>query len=183
MLRILFCLLFSFVAAMARAGGIEPQSASLVPDDSGIAVTAEFSIQLGPRLEEAVERGIPLHFRFEFALTRKRWYWADEHVAGRVIDYRLGYQALTRQYRLSLGNLHHNFDTLDDALRALGRITRLHVVERSALVTGEPYRAAVRLSLDHEQLPKPLQVDALADRDWRVSAKTLKWDYVPAADK
>lgn len=183
MLRILFCLLFSFVAAMARAGGIEPQSASLVPDDSGIAVTAEFSIQLGPRLEEAVERGIPLQFRFEFALTRKRWYWADEHVAGRVIDYRLGYQALTRQYRLSLGNLHHNFDTLDDALRALGRITRLHVVERSALVTGEPYRAAVRLSLDHEQLPKPLQVDALADRDWRVSAKTLKWDYVPAADK
>lgn len=183
MLRILFCLLFSLAAAMARAGSIEPQSASLVPDDGGLAITAEFSIQLGPRLEEAVERGIPLHFRFEFALTRKRWYWADEHVTGRIINYRLGYHALTRQYRLSLGNLHQNFDALDDALRTLGRIARLHVVERSELVNGEPYRAAVRLSLDHEQLPKPLQVDALADRDWRVSARALKWDYVPAADK
>ncbi len=183
MLRILLCLLFSLVAATARAGSIEPHSASLLPDDGGIAVTAEFAIQLGPRLEEAVERGIPLHFRFEFALTRKRWYWADEHVAGRIVQYRLGYHALTRQYRLSLGTLHQNFDTLDDALRALGRIARLHVVERPELVAGEPYRAAVRLSLDHEQLPKPLQIDALADRDWRVSAKTLKWDYVPAADK
>ena len=126
---------------------------------------------------------MPLHFRFEFDLTRKRWYWADEHVAGRVIPYRLGYHALTRQYRLSLGNLHQNFTSLDDALQALGRVGSLHVVDRAELVPGEPYRAAVRLSLDHEQLPKPLQIDALADRDWRVNTKTLKWDYIPAADK
>jgi len=48
---------------------------------------------------------------------------------------------------------------------------------------GETYAAAVRLSLDHSQLPKPLQVDALADRDWHVDAKTLHWSFVPAPEK
>lgn len=165
--------------AAACAGSIEPKSATLVPDERGYALTASFDVQLGARLEEAVSRGISLHFRFEIQLRRKRWYWADEHVAGRVLNYRLSYQALTRQYRLSLDNLHQNFDTLEEALQTLGRISRLHVVDRSALPAGEPLQAAVRLSLDHNQLPKPLQVDALADRDWHVEAGTLRWEFVP----
>lgn len=162
----------------ALAGGIEPKHAALVPDEQGQALSAEFAIELGARLEEAVGRGVPLHFRLEFTLERKRWYWADEHVAGRILEYRLVYQTLTRQYRLSLGNLHQNFATLDEALRALGRVARVHVIDRAGLISGETYRVSVRLSLDHSQLPKPLQVDALADRDWRVEAKIQRWEFV-----
>jgi hypothetical protein len=165
----------------ALAGGIAPQSASLVPDERGLALNAEFAIDLGPRLEEAVGRGVPLNFRFEFDLKRKRWYWADEHITGRILNYKLGYQALTRQYRLSVDGLHQNFDSLADALQALGRIAQLHVVDKGTMLAGETYFAAVRLSLDHNQLPKPLQVDALADRDWRVEAKILRWSFVPAS--
>lgn len=164
---------------VAQAGSIEPKSATLIPDERGYAVTAEFAIQIGPRLEEAVSKGVPLHFRFEILVKRKRWYWADEHVAGRVLKYRLSYQALTRQYRLSLGALHQNYDSLDEAIQALGRVARLHVVEKSVLPFGEPLTVAVRLSLDHTQLPKPLQVDALADRDWQVDAGILTWQFVP----
>lgn len=165
----------------ALAGNIAPQSATLVPDERGLALNAEFAVDLGPRLEEAVGRGVPLNFRFEFDLKRKRWYWADEHVTGRILNYKLGYHALTRQYRLSVDSLHQNFDSLADALQALGRIAQLHVVDKGAMVPGETYLAAVRLSLDHNQLPKPLQVDALADRDWRVEAKILRWNFVPSA--
>ena len=164
---------------VAQAGSIEPKSATLTPDERGYAVTAEFAIQIGPRLEDAVSKGVPLHFRFEIQIKRKRWYWADEHVAGRVLKYRLSYQALTRQYRLSLGALHQNYDSLDEAIQALGRVARLHVVEKSVLPFGEPLTIAVRLSLDHTQLPKPLQVDALADRDWQVDAGILTWQFVP----
>lgn len=172
----LLCLACGLGAALA--GGIEPRSATLVADERGQALNAEFAIDLGPRLEDAVGRGVPLVFRFEFELTRKRWYWADEHVAGRVLNYRLSYHALTRQYRLSLGSLHQNCDSLAEALQLLGRIARLHVVDKSELIPGETYRAALRLSLDHTQLPKPLQVDALADSDWRVEARTLRWEFV-----
>lgn len=166
-----------------QAGSIEPKSATLVPDDRGYAVTAEFNVQIGPRLEDAVSRGVPLHFRFEIQIKRKRWYWSDEHVAGRVLKYRLSYQALTRQYRLSLDNLHQNYDTLDAALHSLGRVARLHVVDKSALPANEPLSAAVRLSLDHNQLPKPLQIDALADRDWQVEAGILRWDFMPTVEQ
>jgi hypothetical protein len=169
--------------SLALAGSIEPRSATLAADERGHALTAEFAIRLGPRLEEAVGRGVPLNFRFEFELTRQRWYWADEHVAGRVLLQRLSYQALTRQYRLSFGNLHQNFATLDEALQALGHVARLHVADKAALAAGETYRAAVRLSLDHSQLPKPLQVDALADSDWRVESQTLRWNFTPAPEQ
>lgn len=169
--------------ASAQAGSIEAKRAEMVPDERGYAVNAEFAIQIGPRLEDAVSKGVPLHFRFEIQIKRKRWYWIDEHVAGRVLKYRLSYHALTRQYRLTLGSLHQNHDTLDEALAALGRVARLHVVDKSALPAGEPLVVAVRLSLDHTQLPKPLQVDALADREWQVEAGILTWQFTPVPEQ
>lgn len=182
--RSLAVIAWTMWAGLALAGSIEPKSAALLPDERGVPVlVASFVIDLGPRLEEAVGRGVPLTFRLEFTLDRKRWYWVDEHIAGRVLKYRLSYQALTRQYRLTLDNLHQNFATLEEALHALGQVVRLPIADKVELKPGETYLAAVRLSLDHEQLPKPLQVDALADRDWRVEAKTLRWEYVPSADQ
>lgn len=184
-LVLLACLLG--LAGTALAGTIEPQKVELVPDEQGLALNTDFAIRLGPRLVDAVERGVALNFRFEFDLTRKRWYWADEHVTGRVTPYKLSFHALTRQYRLSYGTQQQSFDTLEDALKLLGQVARLHVVDKAQLIPGETYRAAVRLSLDHEQLPKPLQVDALAHRDWRVEAKTQQWEFVatpfPSPDK
>ncbi|GAB1391997.1 DUF4390 domain-containing protein [Rhodocyclaceae bacterium] len=177
-------LLCGLLLGTVEAGSIEPEQAQLVAaGEQGQALTARFRIQLGARLEEAVGRGVPLNFRLEFTLSRKRKYWIDEHVAGRVLHYRLAYHALTRQYRLSVDNLHQNFESLDEALVSLGRVARLQVVDKGQLLTGETYLAAVRLSLDHEQLPKPLQVDALADRDWRVEAKTLHWTFTATSDK
>lgn len=170
-------------AAAVQAGSIEPQRAELVPTEDGYALSAEFAVDLGARLEEAVARGLPLYFTVEFDLTRQRWYWANEHVAGRRLDYRLAYNALTRKYRLSLGALHQSFDTLSEALRAISRIAALPVAARGALKPGEAYSAALRLSLDRSQLPKPLQVDALANRDWQVDAKVLRWQFVASENK
>lgn len=169
-------------AALAQAGSIEPQRAALAPSEDGYVLSAEFAVDLGPRLEEAVARGVPLYFVLEFDLTRPRWYWASEHVAARRLEYKLAYNALTRQYRLSAGGLHQTFASLAEALRVIGRVGALHVVDKGAVKAGETYAAALRLSLDRGQLPKPLQVDALANRDWQVEAEILRWQFV-AGDK
>lgn len=169
-------------AALAQAGSIEPRQAALSPTEDGYALSAEFAVDLGARLEEAVARGVPLYFVLEFDLRRPRWYWASEHVAGRRIEYKLAYNALTRQYRLSAGGLHQTFASLGEALRVIARVGALHVVDKGALKTGETYEAALRLSLDRGQLPKPLQVDALANRDWQVEATVQRWQFT-AADK
>ena len=170
-------------AASADAGSIEPRQAALVQTDEGYALSAEFAVDLGPRLEEAVARGVPLYFSLEFDLTRARWYWSNEHVAARRLEYRLAYHALTRQYRLSAGGLHQNFSSLAEALRVISRVAALPVADKAALKLGETYNAALRLSLDRSQLPKPLQLDALANRDWQVDARVQRWQFVPTENK
>lgn len=170
-------LLLAFLIPAALAGGIEPLRANVAPGEDAYVLSAEFAIDLGPRLEEVVSRGVPLNFNLEFTLNRSRWYWADEHVAGHVVNYRLAYNALTRYYRLSVGPLHQSFATLPEALRVLGRVVALPVADKPAIKPGETYHAALRLSLDRGQLPKPLQVDALANRDWQVEAHILRWQF------
>ena len=44
----------------ARAGSIEPQRAALTPGEDGYTLSAEFTVDLGNRLEDAVARGVPL---------------------------------------------------------------------------------------------------------------------------
>lgn len=183
MLRLLCALVATGVLGLAWAGTIEPTTAKLTASENAYVISAEFNIDLGSRLEEAVSHGVPLYFVFELEITRNRWYWPNEHIAGRTLDYRLAYIPLTRQYRLSRGGtLHQNFSTLDEALRMMGRVAALPVADRSALKIGETYQVALRLALDRQQLPKPLQVDAISNKDWQVDAKVLRWSYTPAAE-
>ncbi len=165
----------------ARAGSIEPMRAQLSAGEEGHVLSAEFDIDLGAQLEEALTRGVTLHFTLEFTLSRHRWYWIDEHIAGHVGHYALSYNALTRQYRLSSGGLHRGFATLTEALRVLGRVADLPVAEKSVLRPGEQYDAALRLALDRGQLPKPFQLDAIANREWQVDTRVLRWRFVPTA--
>ncbi|MBI5861920.1 MAG: DUF4390 domain-containing protein [Rhodocyclales bacterium] len=173
--------LLLFAAGAALAGSIEPRHATLSAGDEHYALAAEFTINLGPRLEEAVTRGVPLNFNLEFTLDRPRKYWVDEHIATRNLAYRLTYHSLTRQYRLSTGSLYQNFDSLREALRVMSHIGALPVVEKTALKPGETYTAALRLTLDRSQLPKLFQIDAFTDRDWQVEGGTLRWQFVAPA--
>lgn len=162
------------------AGTIEPISAKLSTSEDAYVLSAEFGIDLGSHFEDAVSRGVPLYFVLELQITRNRWYWPNEHIAGRTVNYRLAYIPLTRQYRLSSGGtLHQNFATLREALHILGRVAALNVAERNVLKIGETYQVALRLALDRQQLPKPLQVDAIANKDWQIEAKVLRWQFVP----
>ena len=168
-------------AFAAEAGSIEPKRAALTPGEDGYTLSAEFALDLGNRLEDAVARGVPLYFNLEFVLERSRKYWVNEHVTSRSLTYRLAYSSLTRQYRLTTGNLHQNFGSLEEALRVVGRIAALPVLDKDALKAGESYEAAVRLALDRSQLPKPFQVDAITDRDLQVEARVLRWHFaIPA---
>jgi Domain of unknown function (DUF4390) len=170
-------LLLAVSAGHCLASGIEPLRASLTQGEDGYTLAAQFAVDLGPHLQEAVSHGITLTFNLEFELNRPRWYWLDEHVAGVFVTYRLSYNALTRQYRLAVGGLHQNFDSFDETLQVLGHVAALPVADKSALKPGQTYDAALRLSLDKTQLPKPFQVDAIANSDWNVEAKVLRWQY------
>ena len=157
-------LLASFAACAARADEIEVRDVSLRATEEGLVLDADFAFELTPRLAEVVANGVPLYFRVEFELIRRRWYWFDDTSAVRRLQVRLSYHALSRQYRLSTGLLQQNFATLEEALNVLKRVRNWLVVERSVPLSGD-YEAALRLRHDVSLLPKPFQLSALTARD------------------
>src|SRR5262245_52859715 len=81
-------------APAAAAEGIEVKSAALVTGEDGYYLEATFDIGLTPTLEDALNKGVPLHFLVEFELIRPRWYWLNEKIANKQSGYRLSYNAL-----------------------------------------------------------------------------------------
>jgi hypothetical protein len=171
--------------ASAAPDSIEVSQVSIEPIDSaegGWQLSANFAFELNPRLEEVVNRGVPLYFVAEFELTRPRWYWFDEQAVNISQSYRLAYHALTRQYRVSIGTLQQGFPTLREALDLLSSIRAWKVSDKSAVKLGSPYLAAVRLKLDVAQMPKPFQVNAITNRDWALSSEWRRFAFVPNQD-
>ena len=174
------CLLWCSATAAATEG-IHVKSAEVVQNAGDFYLEANFEIELTRTLEDALNKGLPLHFVVEFELIRPRWYtlylW-NKSVLEYEQNYRLSYNALTRQYRLSLGALHQNFDSLYDALTLMGRLRPRLLGESDMLDQGKVYEAAIRMRLDVTQLPKPFQINALASRDWNLASEWFRWTIV-----
>jgi hypothetical protein len=157
-------------AISARADEIEVRDVALRSVDEGLALDADFAFELTPRLAEVVANGVPLYFRVEFEMTRRRWYWFDDRPVSRRMHLRLSYHALSRQYRLSTGPLQQSFPTQEEALNVLKRVRNWLVVDRSASFSDADYEAAVRMRLDTTLLPKPFQLSALTSRELQLES-------------
>ncbi|HLS87012.1 MAG TPA: DUF4390 domain-containing protein [Burkholderiales bacterium] len=158
-----YLIMLASLALPAAANEVE--HVALRAEEAGFLLDADFSFELTPRLQEAVENGVPLYFAVDFELGRRRWYWFDEETASKTLRRRLSYHPLSRQYRVSAGLLHINFDSLREALDAISRVRNWLVVDRTVTFVDDDYQAAVRLRLDTTLLPKPFQVSALTSRD------------------
>ena len=187
-LRLLVSLLLALTLAWntpVRASNIEVSRISLEGNDDGYALDADFYIELNPRLEDAINKGVALYFEVEFELTRKRWYWFDDSI-NRQLMLRLSYHALTRQYRVSSGALYQSFSSLTEALRVLSRVRSWQVLEHRDIITGADYQAGLRMRLDVTQLPKPFQVNALTSREWNLASEWRRWPFrikAPVSEK
>lgn len=182
LLSIGLVLAYCCIASPARAAAsdhIEVQSASVEARDDGYYFSGDFGFELKPRIAEALDRGLTLYFVVEVELTRSRWYWFDERAVSAALNFRLSYHALTRQYRVSTGNLQLGFPTLAEALGVIGHVRDWKIAERSTLRAGESYTVAVRMRLDTTQLPKPFQINALTNRDWTLESDWQRFRFEP----
>ena len=172
--------LVSLLTAMpAAAQGITIRNATVEAGEDGYQLDADFDIQLSPRLEEAVNRGVALYFVAEFELTRPRWYWFDEKPVQLSKTYKITYTPLLRQYRLTVGNIYQNFTRLEEVVRVLARVRGWPAAEKGSLRKEGPYQAQIRMRLDTSQLPKPFQLDAVGSRDWNLSSDWYRWNVTP----
>ncbi len=172
-------LLLIFAPTLAWTAEIDIASPQLLASDDGYVLSADFRMELTPRLEEAVARGVVLYFVADFELSKARWFWLDEKLVSRSRTFRLYYHALTRQYRLSAGALHQSFASLTEAMRVLSHLRNWQVIEPGDRVrAGENYEATLRLRLDVTQLPRPFQISALGNKEWTLSSDWKTWPAV-----
>lgn len=161
--------------------GLSFHYTEIVAVENHYIVNATISGEPSARLEELVQGGVSMPFVAEFVLSRSRWYWFDDVVVERVMDMRLSYHALTRQYRLTVGGLHRSFPSFDQALVALLSLRNWAVADTDQLASGQSYNAALRFRLDLSQLPKPFQVAALGSRDLNISTNWTRWTFLAGA--
>ena len=174
---LLTLLLLAALPQFAQASeGVEITQAHLESSEDGVKLSANFTFDLNRGLEDAVSRGFTLYFTTDVELTRRRWYWLDEKSQSNAQTVRISYNLLTRRYNAAIyhpssnGRLQQSFETLDDALALVRRPSRWLVAEKGGLKPGETYQVAVRMRLDLAQLPKPFQVHALNNSDWRLAS-------------
>jgi len=177
---LLFC--YFGLISTASAEGIQVKSAELeLVEENSYQINAEFEINLSAKLEEAITKGVPVSFVVEFGVIKPRWYWLDEELVKAQQVLKLSYNALTRQYQLSAGPLHKNFSSLAEAKSELGKIHEWAVFDRALIKkrNSTDYVAVLRMRLDVSQLPKPLQVNALASKDWNLDSEWYRWPLTP----
>ena len=119
-------------------------------------------------------------FVAEADVMRERWYWYDKTIATTTRQYRIAFQPLTRRWRLTTSTgpasatgqglaLNQGFDTLQQALAAVKRISRWRIAGANELDPSLRYRVEFKFRLDLSQLPRPFQIGALGQSDWDVS--------------
>jgi hypothetical protein len=152
-------------------------SASLEATRHGYALDSEINVVLNPTLEDALAKGIDLHFLLELEVTRPRNWWLDEDVAEATRKLHLYYHLLLRRYVVESGYTTKTTATLAEALALLGRVEDWQVLERGALKTGRRYDARLRLRLDTSRLPKPLSIGAVTSDRWEFATPWYSWSF------
>ena len=178
-LRLLVMLLFCMAASVRAETGILVKTAELDMVDEVYQLKADFELNFSQAVEDALNKGVPLNFVIEFELNRPRWYWLDETISSVQRQLRISYHALTKQYRLQQQEQQKSFASLAELKSELGHIQEWRVVERAQLRKRYSYEARLRMKLDASQLPKPLQVNALASKDWSLESEWFQWTLTP----
>lgn len=145
-----------------------------------VLLSAALKLDLPVAVEEALLKGVAVFFVAEAEVYRERWYWADKKVAGVERHMRLVFHPLTRRWRLAVSPsviannglgviLNQTFDSLEEAMAAVRRISGWRIADLSDIDPGARHRVEFRFRLDVSQLPRPLQIGALGQSDWALS--------------
>lgn len=153
---------------------IKSAELSATADDFYI-LNAEFELKFHPALEEAINKGISLHFLVEFQIVSPRKYWFDDEIETATQSIVLSYHALTRQYLVNQSSHQKSFSSLAEAKEAISRLSDWKVLKKSQIEDGEVYQAALLMRLDQNKLPKQLQIDAMSSEEWALNSKKIQW--------
>lgn len=160
--------------------GAELDQLRVERQEHGLLLHAHLKLDLGSAVEDALLKGVAVHFVAEAELMRDRWYWYDRKLAQVSRYYRLIYQPLTRQWRLqvasepiavgsSTSSIAQTFDSLQSALDVIRLQSGWKLAEVADMDPSARQYVVYRFRLDMTQLPRPFQIAAGSQTGWNIN--------------
>lgn len=162
--------------ARPQSAGVELTSLAVQRGDDGLYLDYGLSFELPRGAEEALGKSVPLYFVADAELLRSRWYWRDQRVARATRLWRIVYQPLTANYRVTFAGLSQTYATRSEALAAIRRGVQWKIAEAGQM-EGSGHYLEFSFRLDTSLLPRPMQIGIGNASDWTlVVEKTLEVD-------
>lgn len=150
--------------------------------NGALVLNTQLALTLGPAVEDALIKGLAVHFVADAEVLQERWYWTDKKVGAASRHYRLAFQPLTRRWRLNVssepisstglaGSISQNFATLVEALDVIRRQSGWKIADMNQLDVRSKQQIRYRFKLDVSQLPRPFQIAAGNQADWNLQVR------------
>lgn len=150
--------------------------------EAALLLTANLDLNLSPKVEEALAKGIPLEVNIDIRLYRHRRFLWNTTIADWTLRRRVQYHALSGQYLLSSGEpgaeIRESLLTQQAALKQLGALNDLKLAIKKSL-PPDKYLVDIRVSLDIEALPTPLRPVAYTTPSWHLNSGWTTWKVAP----
>jgi len=164
--------LLLWLAQSVLAQSIELPALQAVRRDGALVLEYDVRIQLSRAVEEALGRGVPVHFVARADVYRSRWYWRDERVTRASRSWRVAWQPLTGGWRVGMaGGLNQTYGSLEEALVAVTRSTQWRLVDLAQLDPDGRHYVEFSFRLDDSQLPGPMQIGLGGSAGWSLAVE------------
>lgn len=172
--RLIGACVLLLIALQCHAAQIKSVKAEAEVNPQQIELFAKYSVILNSDLEDALRNGLTLPFIYEFRLSKPRIYaWYRQVAEGfgpnAHLTLKLSYQPLTKQYRVTSSAVTRHFNSLEEALSALGQLKNWSVLENSN-IDADDFAGRIRLRLDSSQLPKAYQLSNIGNANWQLES-------------
>lgn len=150
--------------------------------EDGLFLSAQLRFDLPEAVEDALRKGIPVHFVIEADVLRERWYWSDQRLVAARRYMRVVHQPLTRRWRLNVSSepiassglgvsLSQHYDSLPELMAAVGRVARWRIADANVLEDGGQQFLRFEFRLDQAQLPRTFRIGAVGLADWTLAVE------------
>ena len=180
--RLLSVAVLGLNCAWAQTSSVDLIELTPSYQNEALLLNTQLNLTLGPAVEDALVKGLAVHFVVDAEVLQDRWYWTDKKVGAASRYYRLAFQPLTRRWRLNVSSepisstglassISQGFDTLAEALNVVRRQTAWKIADLRKLDLRSRQQIRYRFKLDVSQLPRPFQIAAGNQADWNLQVR------------
>lgn len=162
------------VPAVAVAASAELAAFAVQRNEDGVSIDYSINFDLPRGAEEALNKAVPLYFVAEAEVFRDRWYWRDKRIASASRVWRVVYQPLTANYRVTFGGLSQSYPNRAEAFAVIRRGANWKVAEAAQIEDGSRHYVEFSFRLDTSLLPRPMQIGIGTQPDWALSVERMQ---------